>query len=240
MPEPTRYAIYYMCPPGPLADFGAGWLGWDAARGRISPHPDVADLPLPIEAITRTPRKYGFHGTIKPPFQLAPGRDAAELEAAAVALCQGLAPVSLDGLALSRLGGFLALTVTGDTAPLAALAAACVAGLDAFRAPALQQELARRRVSGLSPQQEALLTRWGYPYVMEEFRFHMTLSGRLPAESADAIRSALARRITPLLPRPFAVGEFCLMRSDTQGRFHLLRRLPLGGLPLRNADAAPG
>ena len=31
----------------------------------------------------------------------------------------------------------------------------------------------------LTPAQEALLMRWGSPYVMDEFRFHMTLTGRL-------------------------------------------------------------
>ena len=40
--------------------------------------------------------------------------------------------------------------------------------------------------SGLTDRQEALLTQWGYPYVMEEFRFHITLTGALDPAHLDA------------------------------------------------------
>ena len=69
----TRYAIYYAPDPGPLADFGAAWLGWDIASGRAVAPPDIGPLPRPVEEITRTPRKYGLHATIKPPFRLIDG-----------------------------------------------------------------------------------------------------------------------------------------------------------------------
>ena len=73
MPVFTRFAVYYAPEPGPLADFGAAWLGWDATAGSARAHPDIAGLPRPVAEITQTPRKYGFHGTVKPPFRLAPG-----------------------------------------------------------------------------------------------------------------------------------------------------------------------
>ena len=65
-----RYAIYFT-PQGSLAEAGAAWLGWDLARGRTVAHPDVAGLD--VAALTETPRKYGLHATIKPPFVLAEG-----------------------------------------------------------------------------------------------------------------------------------------------------------------------
>ncbi|TMV36066.1 DUF1045 domain-containing protein, partial [Thioclava sp. BHET1] len=99
MADFSRYAVYYAPPAGPLADFGAGWLGWDPVAGLPRAHPAVAGLPCPVAELTATPRKYGFHGTLKPPFRLAPGTEAGGLIAALDALAADLAPLALEGLA---------------------------------------------------------------------------------------------------------------------------------------------
>ncbi|MDE3028991.1 MAG: DUF1045 domain-containing protein [Paracoccaceae bacterium] len=224
-----RYAIYYAPPPGALAQFGAAWLGWDAALGREVAHPEIVGLPRPVATLTETPRKYGFHGTIKPPFRLAEGHRVEALHRATQALAARLAPVSLDGLELHRLGGFPAVTPVGDASALAALAAEVVQGLDTFRAPPTEPELARRRANDLSPRQQEMLARWGYPYVLDEFRFHMTLTGDLPETEAKQVEAALAPHIAPLLPRPFLVAELCLFGQADDGRFRILHRYPLSG-----------
>ena len=228
--EFQRYAIYY-APPADAAwaRFATGWLGWDMETGTEAPHPQVAGLPLPVGEITATPRKYGLHATIKPPFRLARGTTRAELEDACAALCDRLAPLRLDGLALARLGRFLALRPEGDTAALAALATRTVEALDGFRAPAPEAELARRRAAGLSPAQEENLMRWGYPYVMGEFRFHITLSGKLAKDDLSAVEEALARDLAPLLPAPFEIPDLALMGEAEDGRFHLIHRYTLSG-----------
>ncbi len=222
-----RFAIYYAPNPGPFADFGASWLGWDLTAGTPVAHARVEGLD--VAALTETPRKYGLHGTVKPPFRLADGTDFDGLSAAAGSLCAGQAPVVQDGLALTRLGGFLALTVTGDTAALVDLAAAIVRGLDGFRAPASEEELARRRKANLSTRQEALLLQWGYPYVMEEFRFHITLTGKLGKDRAETVRQRLDPLVAPLLPAPFAINDLCLVGEDDDGMFHLIQRYALSG-----------
>ncbi|GGE20231.1 phosphonate metabolism protein [Primorskyibacter flagellatus] len=223
----TRYAIYYAPDPGPLADFGAAWLGWNIATGRAVAHPDIGPLPRPVEEITRTPRKYGLHATIKPPFRLADGTSPEELEAETRRLCGCLRPADLPGLHLARIKQFLALVPQGDTGPLSELAAAVVRGLDRFRAPAGEAELSRRRAAGLSPAQETLLTTWGYPYVMEEFRFHITLSGRLPPEELVQVESRLTPVVTPMLKQPMRVSSLCIAGERTDGRFEILTRLPV-------------
>ena len=87
MIEFSRYAVYYAPPADdPLAVFGAGWLGWNAVEGALAQHPEIAALPAPVERITATPRKYGFHGTLKPPFRLT--GDAATLSDAVEALAR--------------------------------------------------------------------------------------------------------------------------------------------------------
>ena len=220
----VRYAIYVTPAPGPLADFGAGWLGWDPAAGAPRAHPETG---LPLAEITAVPRRYGLHATMKPPFRLAPGTNAAELETALAGFCAAHAPVRLDGLALARLGRFLALRPEGDTTALDALSAATVRAFDPFRAPLTEAELARRRARPLSPAEEANLRAWGYPYVMDAFRFHMTLTGDLPGATRAAVEAALGPRLVPLLPRPFVIDALSLMGEDAEGRFHLIRRQPL-------------
>jgi putative phosphonate metabolism protein len=224
-----RYAIYAL-PEGPLHTLGATWLGWDSTKGRELAPPALPGLAMPPAELTQTPRKYGFHGTIKPPFRLAAGTDRPMLETALAAFCAHRpAPAPLR-LTVRRLGRFLALVPAAPAADLEALAAATVAGLDAFRAPPTEAELAKRRRHGLTPTQEANLAAWGYPFVMDAFRFHLTLTGPLPEAQADPVEAALTAYFAPALAAPVAFDSLCLMgeAADT-GRFHLLRRYGLSG-----------
>ena len=221
-----RYGLYVV-PDGELFAAGSAWLGWDSAAGQRVAHSDVADLPDTAEALTATPRKYGFHGTMKPPFVLAEGTDVTGLDRAARAFCATRVPVAIPRLDVNRLGGFVALAPSQPSDALKDLAGACVEALDSFRAPPSDAELARRRKAGLTARQEAMLQAWGYPYVMEEFRFHMTLTGRTP--NADAVCTALTRHFAPVLPQPFKITSLALMGEDAQGAFHLVHRYALSG-----------
>ncbi|KIC41600.1 phosphonate metabolism protein [Ruegeria sp. ANG-R] len=220
----SRFAIYYVPPEGPLEQFGAHWLGWDVVRGREAPQPDLPDL----DDVTMTPRKYGFHGTLKPPFRMTEDLTIEDLTVAVFELASRLAPASCNGLTLTTLGRFLALTPTGDVEGLRGVAAACVRDLDAFRAPPNEAELVRRRSARLSPRQDALLTEWGYPYVMDEFRFHMTLTGRLPKGDIPAWTEAVQYHL-PSLPEPFVMDQIALCGERADGRFELLHRYALIG-----------
>ena len=224
-----RYAIYILPEPDALSSFGAAWLGWDARIGAAAQPPRLPDLPMPWEEVTQAPRKYGFHGTIKPPFQLAHDKTEAELHAALSSYCALTCPVTLDALELTRLGRFLALIPVGDVHGLNTLAADVVRGFDPFRAPPGESELARRRQSNLSPRQEALLQAWGYPYVMDQFRFHMNLTGKLPKAKAATLVSVLTPIIAPLLPVPFVIGSLSLMVEGTDGMFRQVERFALTG-----------
>ncbi|WP_121067970.1 DUF1045 domain-containing protein [Chachezhania antarctica] len=225
-----RYALYFMPRTHePWVEFATSWLGWDAEAGREVDHPDVDPLPRPVAEITERPRKYGLHATIKAPFRLADGVSGDDLAAAAERLCTTLAPVVLDGVAVTKIGRFIALCPVGDETALNALAGACVEGLDGLRAPLTDAELAKRRAGRLSPAQDAYLTRWGYPYVMDEFRFHITLSGPLPGAEQSAVADVLDRRLSPLLPVPFAIDAMAVAGEAEDGRFHVLHRYALSG-----------
>ena len=221
-----RYGLYVV-PTGPFFDAASAWLGWDSVAGMPVKHTDVAGLPSSVVDLTATPRKYGFHGTIKPPFVLAKGQTIDALHQAAHKFCARAPSVSIPDLRVKRLGRFVAIVPTAPSEDLAALAASTVEALDHFRAPPSDAELARRRKAGLSDRQEAMLRQWGYPYVMEEFRFHLTLSGH--SDHAEMVAEVLGSHFAPVIPKPFVIESLAMMGEASDGRFHLLHRYPLGG-----------
>jgi putative phosphonate metabolism protein len=226
MTDFRRYAVYYTPPPGALADFGAGWLGWDVAQGTRA----VRTLDIEgAEEVTATPRRYGFHATLKPPFRLAEGRGVTDLRAALADVAAATPAIRGARLHLARLGSFLALVPASDHAPFSRLGDAMVRGLDAFRLPPSDAEVTRRRAAGLTPAQDAHLLRWGYPYVFEEFRFHMTLSGRLDQGTAARVEAALAPVLAGVVPDPFEITDVTLVGEDEDGYFHELHRYTLSG-----------
>lgn len=234
MPPFRRYAVYVLPDPARAswARFAAAWLGRDILKDVSLAHPDCPGLPWPPAEITARPRRYGLHATIKAPFRPAPGVDEATLCVDLRALAARLAPVDVPGLRLAPLGRFLALVPDpGDgtqATALSDLAAGVVRGLDHRRAPEDAADLARRRGAGLDARGEELLQRWGYPHVMERFRFHITLTGRLARGDLAAVHDVLAARLGPLLPAGFTVDTLWLLGEDDAGLFHPVCPAPLG------------
>ena len=224
MDKMTRYAVYYAPEEGGFAQAAAAWLGWDPATGRAVEQPDLG---LDLAAMTADPRKYGFHGTIKPPFRLAQGARVDDLLAAMAQMAQTLPAVTMPGLHMLDIEGFLALIPQGDQTSLSDLAARVVADLDPLRAPLTEAEIARRRPDRLTPRQRDLLDLYGYPYVMEEFRFHLTLSNHLSPEDHAALLPLAKAHFAPHLPQPFRISALCLFGEAEDGRFHLLHRTAL-------------
>ena len=80
----------------------------------------------------------------------------------------------------------------------------------------------------LTPRQRDYLDRWGYPYVFEEFRFHMTLTGRLPAERREPVVAMLRERFAATGVGPLAIDAIALCRQDNpNSRFRVIGRWPL-------------
>lgn len=229
MPRFERYAIYFTPPPGPLASFGAAWLGWDIATGARVAQPDVADLPAPIDQITETPRRYGLHATLMPPFHLPKGQSAQGLHTAFHTFCTRTAPAPIGALELTQWGRFLALTPLCQDPALTRLAAQTVQAFDPFRAPLTPAEMQRRDTPNLSAQQRETLLRWGSPHVMDQFRFHITLTAKLPKAQTAATLAALRPILAPLLTQPHSADALSLVGQDASGHFHILSRTHLTG-----------
>jgi putative phosphonate metabolism protein len=227
-----RYAIYFAPLAGSdLARFGDRWLGRDAETGRSLPQPMLDGLDADrLRALTEAPRLYGFHGTLKPPFHLAKGCDVDDLRRAMAGFAARQAAFEIATLQLREIGNFLAL-VPADPAPaLSSLADACVTEFDAYRAAPDAAELAKRHAAGLTPRQAELLARWGYPYVLDEFRFHLTLTGPVadPTERTR-VKGLLQPLVAPLLEQPVPVRELSLFHQpDRATPFRLIHRIPFG------------
>jgi putative phosphonate metabolism protein len=223
----SRVAVYYAPrPEDPLFAKAATWLGRDPESDMPVPQPDLPQ----IAEITAEPRLYGFHATLKPPFRLAEGRTWDELLLAARTIAEQLAPFALPDLQVADLHGFLALRETRASSGLHNLADVCVAELDPFRALPGAMEMERRRRAQLTPQQEDMLQRWGYPYVFETWFFHMTLTRRLAEEERRIFRPAAERYFAEVAVMPRVVGDLCLFVQHGPGAtFVIAERLPLRG-----------
>jgi putative phosphonate metabolism protein len=230
-PMSARYAVYF----APAQDsllwgLGCAWLGRDAARGSMLAQPGIDGISSArVHALTVSPRRYGLHATLKPPFRLAIGVTHDMFIAATRALASRMRPFTLPALGVNLLSGFIALRTVHESEALQGLADACVAELDQYRLPADANELARRRAHGLSPLQETLLARFGYPYVLSEWRFHITLTERVGGAEREMLLVRLASHFAPALATPIRCDDICVFvqeRCDTD--FTLHSRFALG------------
>ena len=225
-----RYAIYFAPEQhDPLARFGAAALGYDAETGWEVEQPALDGVSAQSwRAWTAEPRRYGFHATLKAPFRLREGRTESEFLTAVSDFALRSRAFSFD-LRLASIGGFTALVPVTPPAELADIEREIVEAFDPFRAPLSERDLARRLASPLTPRQRASLDRYGYPYVNEEFRFHMTLSCRLGDDDRQAVLSALGSLLARMAPSPRArIFSLCVFRQDaSDGSFRIVFRAPM-------------
>jgi putative phosphonate metabolism protein len=224
-----RYAIYWAPPvAAPLAQIGEAWLGRSAETGRsLERIPFDGFSAAELDAVTAEPSRYGLHATLKPPFRLAPGKNPADLEQALADFARRTRPLSAPPLRLRCIGRFLALA-PGHDAGIEGLAAACVESFDVFRAPPEAPELARRRAARLTPAQDANLARWGYPYIMADFRFHVTVTGPIDPATAARLEPHLRALFADAMTAPLVIDSLALFAEPAPGApFRLVRRMAL-------------
>ena len=226
-----RYAIYFAPPAdSPLARFGAAWLGRDAETGAHLAQPAMEGFSDErLARITAAPRGYGFHATLAPPMRLAEGCTHGMLDEALAGFAAAREPFRAPPLRLAALDGFLALVLSEESAPMQALEDDVIRTFHPFRAPPTPAEHIRRQAGIHTPRQEELLRQWGYPFVLDEFRFHMTLTCELDRDERQALQQALEALTAPLCARPLAVDGIALFEQKARGTpFRLARRYPFG------------
>lgn len=225
-----RYALYFAPERGSLlATLANAWLGRDPATGLAVAHPDLDGIGKSgLAAITSAARRYGFHGTLKAPFELAEGIAEDDLVRAIADFCAHYPGFEVPSLSASLLDGFLALTPTERSSELDHFAGEVVRVFDPFRAALSEADVERRNPDALSSAELRNLMRWGYPYVFESFRFHMTLSSRLNGEDRNRVLALAKSYFAPVLDRPVAVDALTLFVEPEPGApFEIHSRVPL-------------
>lgn len=222
-----RYAIYYAPEMGSaLAQFGLSWLGHDPS----SPHTNIArrcyGLGEQFHAkVTNRPKRYGFHGTLKAPFNLADGMNAKALREEIEIFARHQQSFEIPPLKLNEMYGRLVLSSDEESVDLAALAGACVSNFDHFRAAVTSEKHLRRSTEGLNQRQQNLFNEWGYPYIFDEFQFHLTLTNKLDAKELAQIRPVLIPALKDAISEPVQISSICLFGDPGQDNpFHLIER----------------
>ena len=224
-----RYALYWAPVPGsPLDQFAQRWFAH--ASGNAARPNQETDFGLPadlIAAITKSPARYGMHGTLKAPFRLRAPITRATLETRLSEFARTCKPFNVGHLQVRSIGGFLALCPMQHSTELNQLAARCVAAFDSMRAQLSDEDRLRRNPSALAPHQRLLLEHWGYPYVFSEFRFHITLTDRLDDTRRSSVRPALDVALAAKLEHPLQIDAVTLFGDPGQGKpFKILQRYP--------------
>jgi len=224
--DAARYAIYFIpSAESGLYRFGRSVLGYDCYTGEEAPFPaDPGAETVDWETLTVEPRRYGFHATLKAPFYLASSCSEVQLVSSVANFAKLGHQIVRTEPDIRALGNFIALEPHEPSAALNALANQCTTIFDAFRAPMTAQERARRVASRLSASQLQNLDRWGYPYVFDDFRFHMTLTGPVPAAARDEAVATLRRLFATLSEeREIAVDRLALVKqAHGQARFRVI------------------
>ncbi|SDR31440.1 DUF1045 domain-containing protein [Pseudovibrio sp. Tun.PSC04-5.I4] len=228
-----RYSIYFSHPQtAELTRLGNQWLGRSAFSNDKLQQPTLKDVGGErLYNLTEDARRYGFHATMKPPFQLAEDKTQEDVKSALKDLARKTAPFSLEGLAPNLLGKFLALTPTAKSQQLVDLAARCIKEFDHLRAPLNDKDIERRRKANLTPEQDSYMLEWGYPYIFEHFHFHMTLSKRLENETErKALKAAAQDHFKPVINQPFPISHLALCIEPEAGApFQIIEITPLEG-----------
>lgn len=192
-----RFAIYFTpAPDSKLAKAATNWLGRDIyGQKQKKQQLPYGISPERFRTLTASPFHYGFHGTLKPPFRLNPKLSQRQLTDRLKKISDDTTRFNIPEISLKKLGSFLCLMPKKMCPELHSLANRVVADLDEFRMAAEEKELEKRRASGLTNNQEAMLTTWGYPFVMDEFRFHLTLTGKIEDQKEISSVTSFAQSI---------------------------------------------
>ena len=214
-----RYAIYFTPPAeDPLVHAASSWLGRDAF-GR-----DVEEA-APQYGLIREPARYGFHGTLKAPFHLAAARSESELFDAFDEFAARTSPFEIGKMAIEQIGPFFALVPdTGHETQITKLAEDVVRSFEPFRAPLGHADIERRNPKALPERQRRYLLDWGYPYLFEEFRFHMTLTGKVAPEETASTYERLKSRFGSFDGKPMKISHLALFFEPERGApFNVIR-----------------
>lgn len=206
-----RCAIYFVPPADdPLQIAAAQWLRRDPYTGARVSWPVEGLVETDHAFLTAAPRRFGFHGTLKAPFRLAPEYEIGDLQAALDRFCRRLPAVTVPEMRIVPIQNAFALVPAVPMLELNDLAADFVTAFDIYRSPITDLDLARGDIGRFNGQQFDNLRNWGHPNVFDQFRFHMTLTGPIDELERDHVALVLQRHFGDLATAPLHIGQVAL------------------------------
>jgi Protein of unknown function (DUF1045) len=205
-----RHAIYYVP--------AVATLWWKLGSQWLSNSPDGFDsIPefrginrLRREQLIRKPAGYGWHATLVAPFHLRADRTQEEFSERLRTVAAQQRPFELK-VRVGLLSGFAAiLPAPPSTGHIDRLASTAVTQFDEFRAPLTLNEYKRRRTSICDSREIEHLERWGYPYVFDRYRFHMTLTDQITPLEAKRVLTWWNKIVDRLGPLPIDEFSWCV------------------------------
>lgn len=188
MKKYSRYAIYYAPPKeSNLEEFGRYWFGWDPLNAKLINNKQrinylngfgIKNLKN-IDKNVLIAKKYGFHGTLIPPFKLNKNYSTNLLFKKTEDIAKKFKKFKFYKFKLKKINNFYAFVQNKKNNNINKLSNRLVRELFKFRSPLTKKEIDRRNPSKLSKLQLNILHKWGYPYLMSEFNFHMTLASEV-------------------------------------------------------------
>ena len=225
----SRYAIYYVPPESDqFTRFAASWFGWDVYKSINVKYPELSDLNYDIKEITSTPSKYGLHATLKAPFSLVPDKTIDELRLSLSILSSSIQKFEISSICVKNIAGFIAIVPTSQNERINYLAKKCVEDLDCFRKAEPLEIINKRRSVGLSIRKEHNLFKWGYPYVLNDFQFHFTMTSKLTPKVSKNVFSVLSLELKTVLNAPLLISKICLCgESNSHKKFEVIEEFSL-------------
>ncbi len=227
-----RYAIYYAPSENSELDlFGKCLLGWDPYKGVETTKSDLSKLPSfkKFSSLVLTPKQYGFHGTIKAPFKLKNEYTYNDLENKVREISKQIHSFYFDQLIIKKLGNFIGLIPTNNL-KVNAVSNKFVEELDYLRDELSESEIKKRKPHKLTSNQKQMLFKWGYPYVFDEFKFHLTLTSKLNVVEIDDVLRSLQNILKQVNLNKISFNNICIFGQKSDEKFYFVQRFNFNNL----------
>ena len=236
MKKYSRYAIYYAPPKeSSLEEFGRYWFGWDPLNAKLINNKHrinylnrfgIKNL-INIDKNVLIPKKYGFHGTLIPPFKLNKNYSTNTLFKKTEEIAKKFKKFKFYKFKLKKINNFYAFVQNKKNNNINKLSNRLVRELFKFRSPLTKKEIDRRNPSKLSKLQLNILYKWGYPYLMSEFNFHMTLASEVTGNKLYLELKKIERNKEIILNEINNFDKIYIFGENQKGMFENLENFSL-------------
>ena len=173
------------------------------------------------------PAKYGFHATLKAPFRLKRNVKTKNFYDVISHIAAQHSRFKIKGLKIVYSKKFTLITSRKPNKLLINLENDLVKHLDTFRAELNKTEIKKRIPDSLTFKQNKYLKEWGYPFVLDQYKFHMTLMNQNNNKLSNKQKLELEKLIYKISNNLLEFNEISLLGENKNGYFEEIKRFKL-------------